>query len=462
MEAGTADPGEFLMGRIARWMIRLYPASWRARYRDELEALLSDTGADVRIVCDLARGGMGMQLKAWPFPLLALVLGVVGLIAGAGISFLAPSVYVSEAVVRIDSGHLITNRADIRAAEEVIESRGNLSRLITGLGLYRKDLLVEPLEDVIVEMRRHIQLDPIAMPGSGTAFRIRFDYGDRIRAQQTVAALVESFRRTVPELSRRYARDGERMIVLDVATLPAAPVFPAKPLLWGGGFLAGMMVAAILRAVFRDGWVRRWFGFVAVAMVTGGVMIAAYGAVLGLWTNRYRSTEQFVLRTSQRARVAPMIAEILSLDSLSAIANDPRLRLYQREMDERPLEQVLRGMREHVSIAQHPSGEGDGTDITLSFDYYDRFKAEQTATIFLAKFEELARLRLPRPAETAASVPVIEVLKRASAPQSPASPDRMLMASLGGICGVFLAGIISLIRRRWNPEHQIPVDSISA
>jgi len=452
-----------MMGRMARWIIRLYPASWRARYGEELEALLLDTGADARIIGDLARGGMRMQLKAWPFPLLALVFGVVGMLVGAGISFLTPSVYVSEAVLRIDSGHRITGRVDIQRAEEAIESRRNLSRIISGLGLYRKDLLVEPLEDVIVEMRRHLQLDPIVVPGRGTAFRIRFDYGDRAKAQQTVTALVDGFQSNAPDVSRGYARyEGERMIVLDVATLPAEPVFPPRPVLWGGGFLAGLLIAAILQAVFRNGWLRRWFTPVAAAAAIAGMILATYGADLHLWANRYRSTVQFVLRTSQPARVTPLIAEILSLDSLSGIANDPRLRLYPREMDERPLEEVLRGMREHVSISQHPYGDGDGTDIALSFEYYDRFKAQQTATTFLAKFRELANRRLARPVEIAGVGTVIEVLDLASAPQSPASPNRALAASLGGGCGVFLAGIVSLLRRRWSSERQAPVDSIGA
>jgi hypothetical protein len=143
-----------MMGRMARWMIRLYPVSWRARYGDELEALLSETGADARIVGDLARGGLRMQLKAWPFPLLAIVLGLAGLLVGLGISFLVPARYASEAVLRIDAGHLTTDRLNMLRAQQEVESRANLSRIITAEGLYRSDLRVEPLEDVILAMRR--------------------------------------------------------------------------------------------------------------------------------------------------------------------------------------------------------------------------------------------------------------------------------------------------------------------
>ena len=46
------------MNRLAGWMMRLYPARWRARYGEEMNALLADTGADARVVADLATGGL--------------------------------------------------------------------------------------------------------------------------------------------------------------------------------------------------------------------------------------------------------------------------------------------------------------------------------------------------------------------------------------------------------------------
>jgi capsular polysaccharide biosynthesis protein len=462
VETGAADSGELVMGRLARWMIRLYPASWRARYGDELEALLADTGADARIVGDLARGGMRMQLKAWPFPLLALVLGIIGLLAGAGISFFVPNVYVSEAVLRIDSAHATTDHLDIVRAEQEVESRRKLPQMIAGLGLYRNDLLMEPLEDVMMEMRRHIQVDPLSIPGRGTAFRIRFDYGDRIQAQQTVDALVKSFQNQAAELKRSEAANrGQKIAVLDTASLPGAPVFPTKPVLWGGGLLAGLGIAAMLRGVFGKGGIR-WFLWVATTAGILGMVMAQYGSNVYRWPNMYRSTITFVLRTADPSGAAAITAEVLNPETLSVIANDPRLQLYQRAMATEPIEDVLRGMREHVSVSTHPYGDGDGTEITLSFEYNDNFKAQQTVQSLLAKFIDAADRRLAPPVETASAAPVIEVLDRASAPESPATPNRTLAASMGGGCGVLLAGLISLLRWRWKPERQVPVDSIGA
>ena len=99
------------MSKLASWMIRLYPKRWRARYGDELGALLADTGADARIVADLCRGGMRMQLKTWPFLKLAFALGLLGLLLGAGIGQLLPSEYSSVATLQIQPRKSMNRRS---------------------------------------------------------------------------------------------------------------------------------------------------------------------------------------------------------------------------------------------------------------------------------------------------------------------------------------------------------------
>ncbi|HVY93079.1 MAG TPA: hypothetical protein VHA14_10035 [Bryobacteraceae bacterium] len=445
------------MRRIAQWMIRLYPASWRARYGEELDALLSDTGADARIVGDLARGGMRMQMKAWPFALLAVMLGVAGLLAGAGISLFVPNVYVSEAVMRMDTGLASTDRLDIERAQEEVISRRNLSRIITERHLYSGDLAVEPMSDVIDEMRRAIQIDPIRVAGNGTAFRIQFEYGDRLKAQQATAALAESFRNEIPNLSRwKAGLAQQRLSVLGIPSLPDAPVFPRKTVLMEGGFLAGVLIAARLRAVLRTRWLHN--GFVVVAAIAGiaAMVLASFGA--DLWPNYYRSTATLWL-TAPQSEVTALIAETRSLDFLSLVANDPHLQLYPAEMNEQPVEEVLRRMREHVSVNYHSLGSGVGAEVTLAFDYYDRLKARQAVQTFIGKFEDLAARRLAKvPGGTTTSTPVIEILEGPSLPQSPVKPNRYAAGSTGAGCGVLLAGIVSLLRRRWKPsQHALPL-----
>lgn len=89
------------MNKLAKWMMRLYPARWRARYGDEMNALLADTGADARVVTDLFRGGIRMQFATWSFPKLALALGLIGLMLGLAGSYLMANEFRSRATLRI-------------------------------------------------------------------------------------------------------------------------------------------------------------------------------------------------------------------------------------------------------------------------------------------------------------------------------------------------------------------------
>lgn len=54
------SPGRF---RVARWLIRCYPARWRARYADEVLALIDDAGMSMFGLVDLARGALGERAR---------------------------------------------------------------------------------------------------------------------------------------------------------------------------------------------------------------------------------------------------------------------------------------------------------------------------------------------------------------------------------------------------------------
>lgn len=51
-------------GAVASGSLRLYPAAWRARYEDEVRALLEDSGADMRTIASLA--WQAMLARIWP------------------------------------------------------------------------------------------------------------------------------------------------------------------------------------------------------------------------------------------------------------------------------------------------------------------------------------------------------------------------------------------------------------
>jgi hypothetical protein len=55
------------MKSIVRILAMLYPASWRARYGAEFEALLDDVSPSSRQALDVFLGAMSMQITTWNF-----------------------------------------------------------------------------------------------------------------------------------------------------------------------------------------------------------------------------------------------------------------------------------------------------------------------------------------------------------------------------------------------------------
>jgi polysaccharide chain length determinant protein (PEP-CTERM system associated) len=140
--------------------------------------------------------------KGWIFGpfLLCVVASVVGV-------FLWPDSYESQAIVKItpqqippDMVQSSINQAmfdRIQSMEQGIESRAVLTAMINNLGLYQRERNRMPLEDVIDEMKKKINISMIASdnPNARTvpAFVVKFSYEDRHKAQQVVNDLVTKF-----------------------------------------------------------------------------------------------------------------------------------------------------------------------------------------------------------------------------------------------------------------------------
>jgi hypothetical protein len=62
--APMPQAGASWAGAVACGCLRLYPAAWRARYGDEVRALLEDSGADLRTIASLA--WQAMLMRIWP------------------------------------------------------------------------------------------------------------------------------------------------------------------------------------------------------------------------------------------------------------------------------------------------------------------------------------------------------------------------------------------------------------
>jgi uncharacterized protein involved in exopolysaccharide biosynthesis len=134
-----------------------------------------------------------------------------GLVIAVVVAFLYPDTYISTAVMRITpqqiSSSLVPTVVNMQMAQRLqqlqtdILSRESLRDLIMrpALDLYKKERAHMPTEDVILEMKTKIRIQPIevlqaAGPGRvASAFTISFSYPDRYKAQAVVRELVAEF-----------------------------------------------------------------------------------------------------------------------------------------------------------------------------------------------------------------------------------------------------------------------------
>jgi hypothetical protein len=287
------------MKRIAQFLMRLYPANWRARYGDEFEALIEDSSPGWPGIFDLLKGAIRMQLSAPAFPKLALMLSVTGLLAGLGISFVVTPRFVSTAAMafippNLTDVHRNVNEVFLELQTEIL-SRTSLSSIIQDprLDLYKSERARMPLEDVIERMRLDLQISrdaPANTGGDYLPFHITFAYADRLKAQQTVMALMTKLQdanltsqrmqaqakraSTSDQVYRLEARiaalenrlgmpsaghepdfssnrlTGINLDVLDPPSPPVAPVYPDRLRFMATGFGAGIAAAMVI-AIFR-------------------------------------------------------------------------------------------------------------------------------------------------------------------------------------------------------------------
>ena len=463
------------MNRLANWMMRLYPSRWRARYGDELDALLADSGADARVVVDLFRGGMKMQFSTWPFGKLAVALGLAGVLLAGGLSFLIPNVYTSKAVMQITPAAISTTpvRAEISTSlnervmqmQQNIFSRTSLAGMINNprLMLYSDELREKPLEDVIDEMRRDVSINIVALPGAlgrrASAFEISFSYPDRYKAQQTVQAIMEAF--DAENIQPHTPEAPGTLVVLDS---PSAPVLvrPQPGIVIFAGLLAGIAIAFTWRMVSRTGLAGRHFGMAAMSLalfcaLTGFGLLKA-----NLLGNQYRSAATLEWRGGTADTASYLFHEVTSRTSLSMIIQNPRLNLYRDQLMRTPLEDVIATMKQHIDV--QGLNIAGGTAIELRFGYGEHDKVRPAlAALVDSLIDANQRLNAGRnaaaPTEIVSSGENLETLDVPSLPMAPTYPNRYMMALTGGLAGIGVAVVVWTVRRRWKPEPEVPVDA---
>jgi hypothetical protein len=269
------------MNRLARSLIRLYPAQWRRRYGAEFEAMLEEVPPGWSAAFELLKGAIRMQFSIPSFPKLALMLSVTGLLAGFAVSYAVAPQYTSTAVLSyVDVLRSNARPADFAVSRNLVLSPTSLSSIIRDprLKLYPDDLAKIPLDNVIRHMRRDTDISLQNLDARATSFRISFTYSEPLKAKATVQALSTRFvdentlsqlrrlpKNWIEELSkasktgrikeeemqeRPVPRVGIRIEVLDPPSLPTDPFYPNRSMFASTGFVAGFVLAIVI-AIFR-------------------------------------------------------------------------------------------------------------------------------------------------------------------------------------------------------------------
>jgi polysaccharide chain length determinant protein (PEP-CTERM system associated) len=133
-----------------------------------------------------------------------------GLVIGVAVAFFWPDTYVSEATMRIlppqvPEKYVATNvntemAQRVQAMAQTILSRARLQDMINANNLYPSKRNRLPMEDLIEEMQKNIDITPLtplrdqaADRVNSAAFQIKYSYENRYLAQKVVQQLVSRF-----------------------------------------------------------------------------------------------------------------------------------------------------------------------------------------------------------------------------------------------------------------------------
>jgi len=204
------------MRQLIRWTARLYPAPWRERYGEELDALVEDIQPQWKDLFNVLLGALRMQMTTWNSLKIVSAVALAGALVAGVFAFRTQERYVSTAVMRIAP-----------AGQADSDPRRALDRLQrTANQLLNRD---KALRIRLVQ----------AQGGGGPAFVISCEYPDKLRSQAVVRELLSSF------------ATEKTLEILDSPSLPQRPFFPNRPMIVAVGLLGGAVLGLLAVLVRR-------------------------------------------------------------------------------------------------------------------------------------------------------------------------------------------------------------------
>jgi uncharacterized protein involved in exopolysaccharide biosynthesis len=226
MLRSTTNP-EIGMKTVLKFVAKLYPTWWRARYGIEFSVLLEEANPTWWDVPNILKGAIEMQMSFSTRAFIALACGIIGALVTFGASFLMQPKYKSTATFAvpepIPSPQLLTELAGLR-------DRSALANIIQTRGLYPRERASQPIAKVLDKMNFAI----MASPTSPHILTVSFIYEDAALAQQAAN-----------DLAARLTD----LEVLDPPSLPRKPVSPAPVNMAIFGMGAGLLSALVLLVI---------------------------------------------------------------------------------------------------------------------------------------------------------------------------------------------------------------------
>jgi hypothetical protein len=192
------------MKRLARLIARLYPAAWRHRYGQELEALIEDSKPSLPWLLDILIGALTMQIKS--NGLRIALFGIAGAIVAAS-TLAINDYYVCSAVLNVRDANAVST-----AIQQAL-SRRSLWRIIEKNGLYESDRNRIPNEDITEKFRHSILIKSLQ---NQQAITVSYHGPDRVIAKAVTEDLAQLFLNDnsniigLPEISLPQRRAGHK------------------------------------------------------------------------------------------------------------------------------------------------------------------------------------------------------------------------------------------------------------
>jgi LPS O-antigen subunit length determinant protein (WzzB/FepE family) len=204
------------MRQLIHWTARLYPALWRDRYGEELDALVEDIQPQWEDLFNILLGALRMRMTTWNYLKIVTAVALAGALLAGVFAFRTQDRYVSTAVVRLRP-----------AGQADSDRQGTLDRL-------------QQMTNQIVSHHKELRIRLVQAQGGGVpAFIISCENPDKLRAQMVVRVLVARFAAV------------QTLEILDPPSLPQGPCFPNRPMMVAVGLLGGAVLGLLAVLVWR-------------------------------------------------------------------------------------------------------------------------------------------------------------------------------------------------------------------